>query len=311
MNRVVFMGTPDFAVPSLRALIETQLVVGVVTQPDRQAGRGRQFRSPPIKVAAQESNIPIYQPKSLKMEDSAQLIREWRPDVIIVAAFGQILRPHLLDLPPYGCLNVHASLLPRWRGASPIQHAILAGDLETGISLMRMDIGMDTGPVYAQAPTKIEPDETAATLHDKLAQSGADLLIRHLEDIIAGRLVALPQDDSLATYAPLIKKSDGEINWEGRSDQLDRHIRAMTPWPSAFTLWNGKQLKILEAHPVGVYVVPAVVPGLVFVHGNDIVVGVKEGGLRLSAVQLSGKPAMPIADFVRGRPDFIGSRLGD
>lgn len=311
MNRVVFMGTPDFAVPSLRALVETQQVVGVVTQPDRRAGRGRQFRPPPVKVVAHESNIPVYQPQSLKKEESAQPIREWQPDVIVVAAFGQILRRHLLDLPPSGCLNVHASLLPRWRGASPIQHALLAGDSETGISLMQMDMGMDTGPVYVQAPTKIKPDETAATLHDKLAQSGAETLTRNLEAIIDGRLVANPQDGDLATYAPLIRKSDGEINWETKGDQLDRHIRAMTPWPSAYTLWHGKQLKILAAQPVAEDDVPAAIPGMVLIHGDEVIVAAWGGGLVLSAVQLAGKPAMPVADFIRGRPDFVGSRLGD
>jgi methionyl-tRNA formyltransferase len=165
------MGTPEFAVPALQTLIDAYNVVGVVTQPDRQAGRGRQLRPPPVKVAAQESGIPIFQPKSLRSEESAQPLRDWAPDIIVVAAFGQILRPHVLELPPLGCLNIHASLLPRWRGASPIQHAILAGDRQTGISLMRMDEGMDTGPVYAQSTVVIARDETAATLHDKLAKA--------------------------------------------------------------------------------------------------------------------------------------------
>jgi methionyl-tRNA formyltransferase len=176
MTRIVFMGTPDFAVPSLQKLIETQKVVGVITQPDRPAGRGRQPQPPPVKVTAVNANIPIYQPKSLRREEAAAPLRDWQPDVIIVAAFGQILRPHVLDLPPLGCLNVHASLLPRWRGASPIQHAILAGDAETGVSLMKMDVGLDTGPVYVMRAIPIEAEETAVTLHDKLAQLGADMV---------------------------------------------------------------------------------------------------------------------------------------
>jgi methionyl-tRNA formyltransferase len=304
------MGTPDFAVPALRTLVDTQNVVGVVTQPDRQAGRGRQLRPPPVKIVAQESGIPVFQPESLRSEESARPLLEWQPDIIVVAAFGQILRPHVLELPPSGCLNVHASLLPRWRGASPIQHALLAGDPETGISLMRMDEGMDTGPVYMQSAVAIENDETAATLHDKLAQSGADLLTSQLDDIIAGRLAALPQDEALATYAPLINKADGEINWNTESEKLDRHIRAMTPWPSAFTLWNGQPLKILAAQPMAADEFHAGQPGQVFIREGEVVVAAKVGGLRLEVVQLAGKSAMPVGDFIRGRPDFAGSQLG-
>jgi methionyl-tRNA formyltransferase len=304
------MGTPDFAVPVLRTLIDTQNVVGVVTQPDRQAGRGRQLRPPPVKIVAQESGIPVFQPKSLRPKESARHLVEWQPDIIVVAAFGQILRPHVLDIPPLGCLNVHASLLPRWRGASPIQHALLAGDPETGVSLMRMDEGMDTGPVFIQSAIAIANDETAATLHDKLAQSGAYLLANHFDDIIAGRLAALPQDEALATYAPLINKADGEINWDTEGERLDRHIRAMTPWPSAFTFWNGKPLKILAAQPMAVDDFSDGQPGQVFIQEGEVVVAAKVGGLRLEVVQLAGKSAMAVGDFIRGRPDFAGSRLG-
>ena len=195
MSNVVFMGTPEFAVPVLQTLIVSQTVVGVVTQPDRPAGRGKQLRPSPVKIAAEAVNIPVYQPKSLRSEAAAQPLRDWRPDIIVVAAFGQILRPHVLDLPPYGCLNIHASLLPRWRGASPIQHAILAGDAETGVCLMQMDVGLDTGPVYACMPTPISPTETAASLHDRLATLGANLLGVHLDNIMAGKLTATPQDE--------------------------------------------------------------------------------------------------------------------
>jgi methionyl-tRNA formyltransferase len=310
MVRVVFMGTPDFAVPSLQALIATQDVVGVVTQPDRQAGRGRQLRSPAVKVAAQGSGIPVYQPLSLKEEESNQPIRDWRPDIIVVAAYGQILRPQVLELPPHGCLNIHASLLPRWRGASPIQYAILSGDLESGVSLMKMDRGMDTGPVYSQTAALIEPDETAATLHDKLSQIGADLLASDLEDIVDGRLAASPQDDALATYAPMIKKSDGAIDWNSTGVHLDRHVRAMTPWPSAITSWDGKPLKILAAQSISPGDNVAGQPGRVSIQNHAIIVAAKTGGLRLVTVQLAGKPAMAIDDFIRGRPDFVGSQLG-
>lgn len=309
------MGTPDFAVPGLRKLIETQHVVGVVTQPDRPAGRGRQLKASPVKVVAEAAGIPVYQPKSLRTEESAEPLRQWQADIIVVAAFGQILRPHVLALPPHGCLNVHASLLPRWRGASPIQHAILAGDAETGISLMQMDEGLDTGPVFVQQSIAIQSTDTAATLHDRLAELGAAMLGLYLDDILAGRLVATPQQDELATYAPLIKKEDGRIEWKKTAIELERHVRAMTPWPSAFTTWQGQQLKILEAQTVDVHD-SAGQPGQVEAYqsgayGETAVVLTRHGGLLLQQIQLAGKRAMPISDFLRGHPDFIGSTLGE
>jgi methionyl-tRNA formyltransferase len=308
MIRIVFMGTPDFAVPVLQTLIRKGHVVGVVTQPDRPAGRGQQLQPPPVKVAAEAAHIPVYQPKSLRSEEAAIPLRDWQPDLIVVAAFGQILRPHVLDLPPHGCLNIHASLLPRWRGASPIQHAILAGDSETGISLMRMDVGMDTGPVYLQQAIPIHSDETAATLHDRLSQLGAQMLDQHLGDIVAGRLPAQPQDDSQATYAPLIKKEAGQINWQQTAAELDRLIRAMTPWPGAFTPWQGKILHSRRATPVSGNNLPSGEPGEVL-PGGIVLTG--NGGLQLVDVQLEGKKAAPIADFLRGRPELIGGRLGN
>jgi methionyl-tRNA formyltransferase len=322
MIRIVFMGTPDFAVPVLQTLIAREQLVGVVTQPDRPAGRGQQLQPPPVKVAAQAADLPIYQPKSLRSEEAAAPLRDWQPDLIVVAAFGQILRPHVLNLPPYGCLNIHASLLPRWRGASPIQHAILAGDSETGVSLMRMDVGMDTGPVYIKQAIPIQPNETAATLHDRLSQLGAQMLDQYLDDILAGRLPAQPQDDSQATYAPLIKKEAGQLNWQQSAAELDRLIRAMTPWPGAFTTWQGKMLKVLEAAPMegtqgnlpsqgegrnsGELKKEDGEPGEVLASG---VVATGDGRLQLLEVQLEGKKPTPIADFLRGRPEFVGGRL--
>lgn len=304
------MGTPDFAVPSLQILVQTQNVAGVVTQPDRPAGRGRHLRPSPVKVAAEKAGLPIYQPKSLRREEAAAPLRDWQPDMIVVAAFGQILRPHVLDMPPLGCINVHASLLPRWRGASPIHHAILAGDAATGITLMKMDVGMDTGPIYVQESLAIRPDETAATLHDRLAQLGAGMLARYLDDIIAGNLTPVPQNDDLATYAPMIKKEDGRLDWQQTSEELHRHVRAMTPWPGAFTTWQGKNLKVLVASPVIETPLPPGAPGQVVVVEDTAVVLTKDGGLALQEVQLAGKRAMPIADFLNGHPDFSGSNLG-
>ena len=203
------MGTPQFSVPSLQTLIKTQEVVGVVTQPDRPAGRGRKLQPSPVKVAALESGVPVYQPRSLRPEEAAGPLHDWQPDVIVVAAFGQILKPHVLELPPKGCINVHASLLPRWRGASPIQHAILAGDTQTGITLMQMDEGLDTGPMYIQAPIPISESDTSETVHDRLAELGAEMVGQHLDDILQGTIAAKTQDDALATYAPMIKKEAG------------------------------------------------------------------------------------------------------
>jgi methionyl-tRNA formyltransferase len=229
--------------------------------------------------------------------------------MIIVAAFGQILRPHVLELPPKGCLNVHASLLPRWRGAAPIQYAILVGDGETGVSLMQMDEGMDTGPVFVQKATPIKSGETAGELHDRLARLGADLLKEHLNDILAGRLLAIPQKDDLATYASMIKKEAGAIDWDQPAGQVDRHIRAMTPWPSAFTTWSGKMLKILAAEPVDDAQVPPGLPGQVVLHKGSPIILAGKGGLRLKRIQLSGRQAMAADEFLNGQPDFVGALL--
>lgn len=307
MARIVFMGTPDFAVPGLQKLIETHQVVGVVTQPDKPAGRGKQLRPSPVKIIAQSANIPLYQPKSLRSEEAAAPLRQWQPDIIIVAAFGQILRPHVLDLPPHGCLNIHASLLPRWRGASPIQHAILAGDAETGVTLMRMDVGLDTGPMFVQQAVPIRADETAATLHDRLAALGADMLAAHLDDILHGRLTPTPQNDDGSTYAPMIKKADGRLDWTKTAVALDRHIRAMTPWPGAFTEWDGRLLKIKAAQVVDS--LPAGQPGEVVLVGDTAVIHTGSGGIQPTTLQLAGKRAMAAADFLRGQPEFIGSQL--
>lgn len=309
MVNIVFMGTPEFAVPSLRALMETQQVVGVVTQPDRPAGRGRQLRPSPIKQVALEANIPVYQPKSLKKDEAVAPIAAWQPDLIVVAAFGQILRPNLLDLPPHGCLNVHASLLPRWRGASPIQHAILAGDAKTGVTLMQMDVGLDTGDMFVMEELPIVADETAVSLHDKLAALGAQMLTTHLDDILAGRISPTLQDDDNSTYAPMISKADGVIDWSRSSIEIDRQIRAMTPWPSATTIWDGTLLKIIDAAPVSLNQANYEVGEVVAV-GETAVVATGNGGIQLNNIQLAGKRATLVGDFLRGNAQFIGSRLG-
>jgi len=307
------MGTPEFAVPSLQALIETQEVVGVVTQPDRPAGRGRRLQPSPVKVAAEAASIPIYQPKSLRKEETAVPLQTWRPDIIIVAAFGQILRPHVLNLPPCGCLNVHASLLPRWRGAAPIHYALLSGDSETGVTLMQMNEGLDTGAMYVQKAIPIHTHDTAVSLHDRLADLGGVMLRTHLDDIINGRIHPTPQNDSLSTYAPMLKKEEGQLDWSKTAVALDRHIRAMTPWPGAFTTWQGQQLKIIKAQAADGRL-PAGKPGQIVqretADAPQTIALTGDGGLVLQTVQLAGKTAVDIAAFVNGRPDFIGSILG-
>ena len=315
MARIIFMGTPDFAVPALEALIETQTVVGVVTQPDRPAGRGGRVRQSPVKQTAVSANIPVYQPKSLRKRIWAEQLHEWRPDAIVVAAFGQILRPHVLELPPQGCINVHASLLPRWRGASPIHHAILAGDAQTGVTLMQMDVGLDTGPMLVQQAVEIQADETAASLHDHLSELGGEMLRQHLNAVLNGRFTPIPQDDDQSTYAPMLKKDAGRLDWNKPSVELERRGRAMQPWPGTFTTWRGKNLKILKMtlvnDPPPTDASNEAVPGTVRSHADKLIVRSEDGWLVLEKIQLAGKRAMQAVDFARGRPEFIGSVLGE
>lgn len=305
------MGTPEFAAPSLRSLLKSQDVVGVVTQPDRPAGRGRQLRPSPVKQLAAEAGIPVYQPPSLRPPESLGPLLEWQPEAIVVTAFGQILRPHVLELPPLGCYNVHASLLPRWRGAAPIQHAILAGDDVTGVTLMGMEAGLDTGPIYVQEAMPILPADTAGSLHDRLAELGGAMLARYLDDILSGDLPPKPQQEELATYAPMLKKEFGQIDWHQPATAISRHVRAMTPWPSAYTTWDGLQLKVLTVSELYRVRPGKALPGSVQADGKRVYVTTGDGCLLLEQVQLAGKRPVAMADFVRGRPEFVGSRLGD
>lgn len=305
------MGTPEFAAPSLRSLLKSQDVVGVVTQPDRPAGRGRQLRPSPVKQLAAEAGIPVYQPPSLRPPESLGPLLEWQPEAIVVTAFGQILRPHVLELPPLGCYNVHASLLPRWRGAAPIQHAILAGDDVTGVTLMGMEAGLDTGPIYVQEAMPILPADTAGSLHDRLAELGGAMLGRYLDDILSGDLPPKPQQEELATYAPMLKKEFGQIDWHQPAIAISRHVRAMTPWPSAYTTWDGLQLKVLAVSELDRVRPGKALPGSVQADGERVYVTTGDGFLLLEQVQLAGKRPVAMADFVRGRPEFVGSRLGD
>lgn len=307
--RIVFMGTPQFAVPILLALADHHQVVGVVAQPDRPAGRGRKVVISPVKEVALARGLLPFQPRTLRAPEAVERLAAWNPDVIVVAAFGQILPPPVLELPPHGGLNVHASLLPRYRGAAPIPAAILAGDAMTGVTVMRMDEGMDTGPILAQAKWPIAPDDTAASLAARLAGLGAQLLIDTLPGWLSGEIQAQAQDAPSATYCSPMRKEDGHLDWTRPAVYLDRQVRACDPWPGAHTTWQGRRLKVLRAHPRPEWRedrVPGQVVGLK--PGIGVVTG--RGLLELLEVQLAGKKPMAAAPFARGQRDLIGGSVG-
>jgi methionyl-tRNA formyltransferase len=309
MTTVLFMGTPDFAVTTLEQLHRQFAVIGVVTQPDRPVGRNQVMTSPPVKRFALDHGLPVYQPVSLRKPGALEKLLDWLPqvpDFFVVAAFGQILPQAVLDIPKYGSYNVHASLLPRWRGAAPIQAAILHGDATTGVTIMRMDAGLDTGPMVCAVSTPIAPDETSQTLHDRLAGLGADAIGPALEGIRDGTLKPIPQDDRLATVAPQIRKQDGVIDWYQPAVAIDRQVRALSPWPGTFTSWEGKSLTIQSGYGSD----GAAAPGEVIRSGASIAVGTGEGLYCIGMLKLAGRAAMDAAAFVRGYPAFVGARLG-
>lgn len=306
--RTVFMGSPDFALPTLRALAENYPVVGVVTQPDRPAGRGRTLTPPPVKLLAVELGLPLIQPTRLRLPEAMEQLRAWAPDLIVVAAFGQILRPEVLELPAYGCINVHASLLPRWRGAAPIQRALLAGDSETGITIMRLEAGLDTGPMLSRQALPIAPEETGGSLHDRLARLGGVLVTEALDRLEAGTARFEPQDDAAATYARKLAKSEALIDWTQPAEALERQVRAFDPWPVAETRLDGQQLRIWRAHAAAAG--EAAAPGTVLSSGKDgIVVMTGRGALVLDRVQLPGRRAVTAPEFARAQ-DLAGRVLG-
>ncbi|GAB4504571.1 MAG: methionyl-tRNA formyltransferase [Anaerolineales bacterium] len=301
LAKIVFMGSPDFAVPSLAALAARYPVVGVVTQPDRPAGRGGTLKLPAVKEAALRLGLPVIQPEKLRQPEAMEQLRAWAPDLIVVAAFGQILKPEVLNLPPFGCINVHASLLPRWRGAAPINAAILHGDEETGVTIMKMDEGLDTGPILSQRALRIAPDETAASLFDKLSTLGADLLLETLPRYLSGELVPRPQPEEGATYAPMLKKEDGLLDFSQPAAALERRVRAMNPWPGAYFEWRGALLRALRAR-----VSDEKSPGAgrrLTVEGRPAL-GCGEGILVLEEVQPAGKKPMPGKAFLAGARDW-------
>ena len=306
MATAVFMGTPEFALPALRALIARHKVVGVVTRPDRPAGRGRASRPSAVKLLALEHSLPLLQPRSLRSQEAYESLVRWHAEVYIVAAFGQILPQRVLDIPSRGALNIHASLLPRWRGAAPMQTAIRAGDPQTGVSLMLMEAGLDSGPVLAQRPIPLKSSETAQSLHDRLAPLGAELLMETLPAWLAGRIDAVAQDESQVTLAPMLRKEDGRIDWSQPAQAIERQIRAFTPWPGSFTTWDGNRLLVLEA----TIVAGSAAPGVVVANGTGIAIGTSAGLLQPLRLQLAGRSPQDCAAFLRGHRSILGARLG-
>lgn len=307
--RVAFFGTPEFAVPSLQCLLDgPDHVVGVVCQPDQPAGRGQQLQAPPVKRLAERHGVPVAQPVKVKTEALPTLLRGWAPDLGVVAAYGRILPRAVLELPRLGCINVHASLLPRYRGAAPIQWALLRGEATTGVTIMRMNERMDEGDILLQRSLPIAPDATFDTVQPLLADLGAAALMEALAALRAGTLRAVPQDDAAATYAPMIRKQDGAIDWTQSAAAIGRQVRAFTPWPSAFTRHGQRLLKIHRAHALAD--APAAAPGTVLGLDDVICVATGAGVLAVEMLQLEGRRILPAREFVRGGGLAVGDRLG-
>lgn len=309
--RIIFAGTPEFAAEALAALLNSRHeILAVYTQPDRPAGRGRKLKPSPVKQLALEHQLPVFQPESLKTPESIEELRAHEADVMVVAAYGLLLPAEVLKLPRYGCLNIHASLLPRWRGAAPIQRAILAGDSETGITIMQMDAGLDTGAMLLKKSCGITMEDTSASLHDRLAELGAQAIVEALDQLPA--LKATPQDESQVTYADKLSKTEARIDWHGSAEEIARQVRAYNPWPVAQTSVNGQTLRIWAAEPQTQTLEAAA--GEVIrqdKHAIDIACG--EGVLRISRLQPAGSKPMDVAAFLNGRPDMLtpGTQLGE
>jgi methionyl-tRNA formyltransferase len=306
--KTIFIGTPDFAVPSLRALIKDEDfdVVAVITQPDKRVGRKQILTPPPVKVEAQKHNIVIHQPE--KIFNLKYLILNLNPDIIIVIAYAQIIPESILEIPKYGVINIHGSLLPKYRGASCIQAAILNGDEKTGITIMKMDKTLDTGPILAQTEIGIALDDTAGSLYAKLSELGASILTSTLKKYIAGEIKPQPQDNSSASYVGLLKKEDGKIDWKKSAEEIEKHIRAMNPWPSAFAKIKNKNLKIIEAEN-NILKINKHKIGELFLDNNKLAIQCGQDALIIKKLQLEGKKEMVTEEFLRGHKDLIGMLL--
>lgn len=323
MLRIIYMGTPHFAVPALEALIENSApgallpegfeIVTVITRPDKPAGRGREIIFSPVKQSALAHNLSVWQPGSFKKAENSDALAEYHADLYIVAAFGQILPQKVLDQPRHGTLNIHASLLPRYRGADPIAETIVQGDPETGVSIMLLDAGIDTGPVLLSKSVPLTGQETTGTLTEQLAELGAQALLETLPLWIAGKLAPQPQDAERATHTRMLNKEDGLIIWSLPAAALARKVRAYQPWPAAFTHWRGKVLKIIAAHSLSVELDASVKPGTVSVQeeaGHKVIaIATGSGLLLVTQLQLEGKKALSAEDFLRGHNQIVGEVL--
>ncbi|MHA7925174.1 MAG: methionyl-tRNA formyltransferase [Marinobacter sp.] len=303
--RLVFAGTPDFAATALKALIaDGHTIVGVYSQPDRPAGRGRKLQPSPVKQVALDHEIPVFQPETLKTPEAQKQLADLNPDVMIVAAYGLILPKAVLDIPTHGCMNIHASLLPRWRGAAPIQRAIAAGDDETGITIMQMDEGLDTGAMLLKSLTAIDDSDTGGSLHDRLAELGGNAIIKALELLQKGELTGEPQNDELACYASKLSKTEGHIDWATDATVIERLVRAFNPWPGTYTDLGDQRIRIHEARAL--VTTSDGLPGTVIQRdreGIDIACG--NGTLRITRLQLSGSRAQSVNDLINGGKELL------
>lgn len=308
--RIVFMGTPEFAVPSLEALLRSDnQVVGVVSQPDRPKGRGQQLVAPPVKLIAERAGIPVLQPLKIRTPEFLQALSDWKPDLIAVAAYGRILHTAILRLPPQGCVNVHGSLLPKYRGAAPVQWAVINGETETGITTMLMDEGMDTGAMLLQERLAIMADDTAGTLAPRLAELGGRLLVETIAQLKAGTLIPKKQDDGQATMAPLLKKEDGLIDWTMKATALAHRVRGLSPWPGAYTFLGGERWNIWKAVSTGEATTEK--PGtIVAVDKQSIRVATGDGMLEVREIQAANSKRMPVSQFLAGHKVTAGTQLG-
>lgn len=308
--RIVFMGTPDFAVGALEALVEAgHEIAAVITQPDKPKGRGKEMQQTPVKTCALKHGIEVFQPVKIKDAEAVEVLRSYRAELFVVAAFGQILSREILEMPPYGCVNIHASLLPKYRGAAPIQWAILEGEKETGVTIMQMNEGLDTGDMLTKVVVPIEDKDTGESLFDKLAEAGAKLLIETIPMIEAGTVTPVPQEDSLSTYAKMIKKEMGRIDWQKDAVVLERLVRGMNSWPSAYTYFQKKTLKVWEAY-VEVQEKEAVPGTITEVTKNAIKVQTGKDLLVLKQIQAEGKKRMSVEAFLLGNHVEEGTVLG-
>ena len=308
---LIFMGTPEFALPSLRALHAAGApILLAVTQPDRPKGRGRKLVAPPVKVLAEAEGIPVYQPEKVKSAEAIERIAAVRSACIVVVAYGQLLPAEILKVPTLGVVNVHASLLPKFRGPAPIHWALIQGESETGVTTMLMDTGMDTGDILLQREVPIDTTDTAGSLHDRLAEEGANLLVETLKLLQEGTLRPRAQDDSKATYAPMLAKEDGKVDWQEDAEKICCRIRGLDPWPGGFTLWQGKRLKLFGCGSLPLS--SEIEPGTVIAASEDgLQVAAGKGAVVIKALQLEGRRLLPVADFLRGYSLQVETRFGE